>query len=248
MIGIVLATAAGAAYLAPMAVDVEATFDDGVEPMAVAFNDFDTQATGTGKTWGTEPGFHAAEGMLVFYDNSNFGDVGVATFDAPDAKGKPYFNITADVTVKSIDFTKSKIGLFAFAQGPGSYNQGFSGLFAYVQELDTSGNNYRFVLTTNADEATEELAASGDFNLTDGSNDFSLQLTGTQNADGDYEVVARLIEGDDDRVRPLEVTVAAAELPQGEKFGIRVNPGFNTLELGFDNVVIQAGEVPEAAE
>jgi hypothetical protein len=224
-----------AAVIATPALAVEETFDDEDTPLTLSFNDFDTQATGTGKAFGTAPGFTVEDGRLVFYDNSNYGDVGVAQMVPDDIAGG--FKVAADVAVKSLDFTQTKFGVFAFAQGPASYNQGFAGVYAYVQEVDTSGNRYRFVLSRNADDKSVELASSGEFDLTDGSADFSIELVGTME-DGAYQLVARIIEDGDDLVAPLKATMTEAERPKGDQFGIRVNPMFNTVEIGFDNVII----------
>jgi hypothetical protein len=217
------------------------TFDDDAIDFELVFNDFPDPATGTGETFGTGPGLTVAGGKLVFYDNSNFGDVAVASL-VPDGLGDAdTFRVAVDVEVASIDFTQGKVGLFAFAQGPAGYGEGYTGVYAYLQELDTSGNRYRFVLARNNDDVSQELATSGEFDLTDGSPDFSLELVGTMTDEGGLAVVARITEDGRDLVAPLEGTILPEDRPTGELFGVRLNPSFNTMELALDDLEVTAG-------
>ncbi len=122
------------------------TFDDATTDVTFGFNDFQTQATGTGSN-GTGPGWTVQGGQAIFYDNSNFGDVGVASVMIDEvATDAVSFSTSADFDVTSIDFTTSKLGVFSFAQGPLDFTENFVGLYAYVQENDTSGGSYDFNL------------------------------------------------------------------------------------------------------
>ncbi len=177
------------------------------------------------------------DGKLVFFDNSNFGDVGVARMDVDEVNADTGFTMSADFDVRTINFTQSKLGLFALAQGPGSYGDGFTGLYAYVQELDTSGNRFRFAVVTGIDGEIVELGASNEFDLTDGSPNFSISLAATSSNDG-LSVVARLLEDGEDLVAPINAEIARSGIPVGKSFGLRFNPGFNTLEVAVDEFVI----------
>ncbi|MEM7807149.1 MAG: hypothetical protein AAF561_03465 [Planctomycetota bacterium] len=217
-------------------VPIVESFDDAETPLGFEFVDINEKASGSGKTFGTGPGLNIADGKLVFFDNTNFGDVGVARVTL-DGFGQLGFEMEAAIDVAAINFTQSKLGLFALAQGPASYDQNFIGLYAYVEELDTSGNSFRFVLGTGKDDSFEELDVTNEFDLTDGTPDFSIKLTAERDGD-DVTVMARLIENEQDIVAPLTAELAAGDLPPGNQFGIRFNPGFNTLEVAVDDLYI----------
>ena len=232
-----LTAAAGLAVTA--AASAVETFDDAETSLELEFNDFPDAATGTGPARGTPPGLTVRDGTLVFYDNSNFGDVAAASL-VPDRLGDARsFRVAVNVAVDQFDFTQGKVGVFALAQGPTGFDEGYTGLYAYVQETDTSGDRYRFVLTLNNDGVGKELAESGVFDLTDGTPDFSLEVVGSYADDGNLKVVAKLLQDGREAVAPLEADVAEADLPNGERFGVRINPGFNTLELAMDNLAIE---------
>ncbi len=228
--------AAALLVAAPVFGEVE-SFDAEPADLQITFNDFGDQATEVGKTFGTEPGLTLHEGTLAFYDNSRFGDVGVAYRTLGNSGDG--FRLAVDVDVEQINYTQSKIGLFAHAQRPDNFEQKLAGLFAYVQEIDTSGRRFRLVLTRGDGEAVEELAASDEFDLTDGSPDFRLEMVGTPIDDG-LEIGVRLVQDGEPAFEPLVATVGRGDVPDGNQFGLRVNPAFNTLEVAFDNLLISS--------
>jgi hypothetical protein len=238
------AAVTAAASAGPVTSPFLETFDDATTDVDFAFNDFDTQATGTGSQ-GTSPGWTIQNGQAVFYDNSNFGDAGSADViinTGPlDAVA---FSSSADFDVFSIDFTTTKLGVFAFAQGPADFTENFVGLYAYVQENDTSGGNYDFNLLLGANGNSSVLQTSTSFDLTDGSPDFNIDLVGVADGLGNFDVTATL-SPDGDAPIVLTETIAASDLA-GQIFGVRTNPGFNTLEVGVDNLAASV-IVPEPA-
>jgi hypothetical protein len=223
---------------AAVASAAELTFEEDAGPLSMKLNDFGTESSGTG-SYGTEPGFAVKDGRLAFYNNSDFGDVGAAWMVPEGAGPAKAFEVSADVEVRTFRYTQGKVGVFAYAQGPLDYSEDFVGLYAFVHEVDATGNRYQFVLVRAADKERVELAKSEEFDLTDGSPDFRIELTGEMESDGLIVVKARLVQGDEDTVEPLTADVPPADRPNGNQFGLRVNPAFNTIEVGFDNVTIE---------
>ncbi len=86
------------------------------------------------------------------------------------------------------------------------------------------------------------LQTSAEFDLTDGSPDFSIDLAAVADGLGGFNVTATLLQ-DGDLPVVLTDTIAATALI-GNQFGVRTNPGFNTLEVGVDNLAASV-VVPE---
>jgi hypothetical protein len=234
-----------AASAAPVASPFLETFDDAMTEVAFNFiEDSGDMASGVGSQ-GTAPGWTVQGGQAIFYDNSNFGDRGTANVEVGvSSVDAAAFSMSADFEVFAINFTQSKLGVFAYAQGPGSFNDDFVGLYAFVQENDTSGNNYDFNLLVGVDGTTTPLGTSTTFDLTDGSPDFSIDLVGVADGLGNIDVTATF-SPDGDAPIVLTNSISASSL-LGNQFGVRSNPGFNTLEVGVDNFAVTA-VVPEPA-
>ena len=237
-----LASAASAALAAPVTSPFVEAFDDADTPLDLSFEDFQTQASGTGVN-GTDPGFTVSGGELVFYDNTDFGDVGAASVQPTGLDGAAAFSVSTEVDVDSIDFTTTRTGVYAYAVNPTVFTQDFSGLYAYVQELDTTGGSYQFVLAN----GSTELATAGPFDLTDGSPDFDVSLAGNFLPDGGAALTATLTDAGGQNSRVLTATLGAGDLPTGDNFGIRANPGFNTFEATYDNFAVNITPIPEPA-
>ncbi|MEM7807148.1 MAG: PEP-CTERM sorting domain-containing protein [Planctomycetota bacterium] len=223
------------------------TFDDATTDVDFAFNDFSTSASGTGSQ-GTGPGWTIQGGQAIFYDNSNFGDVGTADVILSDAFApeRVSFSTSADFNVFAINFTNTELGVFAYAQGPTDFSENFVGLYASIDQLGDggTGGDSEFKLGFGADGSTSTLLTSSVFDLTDGTPDFTITLSGVFLPGGDVDVTATLLQDGD---APIVLnTLFDGSLLAGSRFGVRTNPGFNTLEVGVDNLAA-AVVIPEPA-
>lgn len=223
------------------------TFDDAVTPVTLGFNDFGgaVNPADVGAN-GTNPGVNIANGQLVIFDNTDFGDVATALVQPSFPAATP-FTVSADFSVAAtsgdnFDFTNSRIGVLANGIDPNNFNQTFSGLFAYVENINVSGDEYVFRL---ANDDTI-LATSPVFDLTDGTPDFSIQLDGVFLPSTDLELTATFTDaGGENIVAPLVQTVVGVDIPGGANAGVRASIGFNNFEVGVDNLSVAV--IPEPA-
>ena len=235
---------ASLAHAAPVDAPFTESFDDATTPVDLRFNDFNGNATNAGD--GTAPGFTIRDGGLVFFDNSDGGDVGAAVVQPNGTGDATSFSVSASVAVQSSDFTLTTNGVVAYAPGPQGFGREFAGLQAFVQETDTTGNAYQFVLAN----GNTTLATSGGFDLTDGSPDFTVSLAGTFDADRNVALTATLVDAGGQNNQTLTGTVAAGAFPVGNDFGVRIQPGFNTYRVTFDDLTVTlnaATPIPEPA-
>lgn len=219
-------------------------FDDAVTDLTLVFDDEDTPASGTGPSTGVAPGWTIQSGQAVFYNNSNFFDVGTALVSYAPAPAAVSFNVSADFDVfqtgssaSGFNFTQADTGVLAYADANVIDSGTFSstGIYAYVKETTTSGGTYEFRIAV---DGVVVAASPSTFDLTDGTPDFSIDLVGTPLPGGDLSVVATLTDENGTNSQMLLTTVLAADLPGGDQFGVRVSPGFNGYEVGIDNVLI----------
>jgi hypothetical protein len=224
------------------------TFDDTTTPFTLAFSDEDTLASGTGPSTGVAPGFTIQNGEAVFYNNSNFFDVGTALVDfagpVPAA-----FAVSADVNIfqessfaSNFNYTTAETGVLALADANVSNSDTFpsTGVYAYVKETNTGGGSYEFRIAVGGNV----VATGSTFDLTDGSPDFNVGLSGIFTTGGDLNVTAVLNDVGGQNTQTLNTTVLAADLPTGDRYGVRLSPGFNGYEVGIDNINVV---IPEPA-
>ncbi|MEM6332863.1 MAG: PEP-CTERM sorting domain-containing protein [Planctomycetota bacterium] len=249
MTGLAL-TAAAAASASVVTGPVFETFDDPTTDFTLVFDDEDNAASGTGPSTGVAPGWTIQNGQAVFYNNSNFFDVGTALVSYAPAPAAVTFNVSADFDVfqtssfaSGFNYTTADTGVLAYADAnvTDSDTFGSTGIYAYVKEINTSGGTYEFRIAINGVVVS---ASAATFDLTDGTPDFSIDLAGTPLVGGDLSVVATLTDENGANSQVLSTTVLAADLPGGDQFGVRLAPGFNGYEVGVDNVAVV---VPEPA-
>ncbi|MEO0586973.1 MAG: PEP-CTERM sorting domain-containing protein [Planctomycetota bacterium] len=231
---------AASASAGPITTPFVETFDGPTTPVTLGFNDFgDAVNPADVGANGTNPGVNLANGQAVIFDNTNFGDVATALVQPSFPAATP-FTVSADFDVAdtsgdNFDFTNSRIGVLANGIDPTNFNQTFSGLYAYVENINVSGDQYVFVL---ANDDTI-LGTSAAFDLTDGTPDFSIQLDGVFQPGGDLDLTATFTDaGGENAVAPLLATVAGVDIPGGSNAGVRAAIGFNNFEVGVDTLTV----------
>lgn len=217
------------------------TFDDATTDVSFGYNDFGAASSGTGVN-GTGPGWTVTGGQAVFFNNTDFGDVGAADV-VTDTAGVVSFSTSADFDVTTINFTGTNLGVYAFGQSGLDFSENFVGLYAFVDQNGASSSDYTFRLIRGAGGTNTPLQQSASFDLTDGTPDFSIDLVGVADGLGNFDITATLTP-DGNTPIVLTDTVTAGDLLQGNRFGVRVNPTFNTVEVGIDNLAVNV-VIPE---
>ncbi|MEM6459828.1 MAG: PEP-CTERM sorting domain-containing protein [Planctomycetota bacterium] len=202
-----------------------------------------TTASGTSPNNGLPPGWTITGGEAVLYNNSNFYDNAAILVEYSPVPTLDTFSVSADFNVLNegsfdgnYNYTGTFSGVVAYAPDAvdPELNLTTSGFYAYVAETATTGGSYRFILANNG----VELDGSTTFDLTDGSPDYNVLLSGTSLGNGDVELTATLTDIGGQNTQTLSAVVASGDLPGGDEFGVRVNTGFNTIELGVDNIAV----------
>ncbi|MEM7576921.1 MAG: PEP-CTERM sorting domain-containing protein [Planctomycetota bacterium] len=245
--GIVTLMVSSSACASVVTGDVLETFDDAVTDVTFGFVDEDTISSGTSPTKGVAPGWTIVDGQAVFYNNTNFFDSGVAVVSYSPAPSGIDFSVSSDFDVFQEDsfssffnYTQGNTGVVAYADASiiTSEAVGDTGIYAYVDEFNTSGSGYQFVVANDG----AVIATSSSFDLTDGSPDFTIDLAGSFDGSGNLQITASLTDINGANNQTLTPLIAAVDVPAGDQFGVRVSPGFNGYEVGVDNLSVVVPE------
>jgi hypothetical protein len=242
MVGSVAAFGLPASLLAgPVTVPYLETFDSPASSqMTLTFEDINNNASASGS--GVGPGFTVTGGELAFFNDSDFFDVAAANVVPSLPAAVASFAVSADFDIDTIDFNNGLIGIYALAVNPTVFDRDFSGIYAYVRQNGFVSGDYQLVIENNDDI----IATSSIFDLTDGTPNFNLSLTGAFDAAGDLDVTAIFSDdGGENVIVPLLATVDQADQLVGGNFGIRVSPQANPTEFTVDNFALNAVPVPE---
>lgn len=239
----------GSASASVVTGDVLETFDDAVTDFTFGFVDGDNLSSGTSVSNGVSPGWTIQGGQAIFYNNSNFFDSGAALVSYSPAPSNVDFSVSADFDVfqessfaNEFNYTQANTGLVAYADASilTSEAVGDTGIYAYVDEFNTSGSGYQFVVANDG----AVLATSSSFDLTDGSPDFNITVAGAFDGSGNLQITATLTDINGANNQVLTPLISAVDVPAGDQFGVRISPGFNGYEVGVDNIAVV---VPEPA-
>ena len=229
---------AGGAAAAPVSSPFLETFDDDVTDVTVFFNDFQATQPGDGGT--------IANGVLnttidsVDADGDNV--TGLVQLGIPSTNTT--FSVSAGVSVDQFDFAGGSVAVLAYGAGPSGFGDDFSGLQAVV---DTAFDADAYTLQLKQNGAT--LATSPIFDLTDGTPNFNLLLSGVFDAAGNATLTATYTDdGGENVVTPLVGTVAASEFASGfgNNFGVKTQTfSGNLIDVSYDNLAVTESVIPE---
>jgi hypothetical protein len=210
------------------------SFDDEQTAVSFGFNDGQTPNP-------EEQAWRIADGEARFANESDFRDVGVALVTTRREQATSPFVLQARFRVGQIDYTgPTQVGLVALASRAEQYTA--AGLLGRVEAIGTTTNRYRLVLARDG----QQLAVSDEFDLTDGSPDFTLTLAARPHADGGLDVLLRFEDAGAHR-EPINLTgvVADEDRPRGRDFGVRLQPGFNRFTVGVEELRLAAETVTD---